>query len=52
MHMLNLDRLLMYAIHENGNIHFFEVKHMWIYLHDKPDYKNVERVAKQYFECF
>lgn len=41
--MLNLDRLLIYA---------FEVKHMWIYLHDKPDYKNVERVAKQYFECF
>lgn len=46
LHMLNLDSLLMYAIHVNGNIHFFEVKHMWIYLHDKPNYKNVERVAE------
>lgn len=48
----NLGSLLIYIIHANENIHFLEVKQRWVYLHDKPDYKNVERVAKQYFERF
>jgi len=52
MHMLNLGSSLVYVIHVNEDIHFCEDKHRWIYLHDKPDYKNVERVAKLYSACF
>lgn len=38
----NLGSLLIYRIHVNENIHFFSVKYRWIYLHEKPDYKNAE----------